>query len=320
MDAPDLLYLTEDDVASLAPTPLEGIELAATALRAIAAGRCQTPPKSKVFHRDHPGAFTSGMPACDAVAGLLGVKWITAEPGNAEHGLPVVNGVMVMSDTATGLVRCIMGARVLTGLRTAAVSGACIRALAPDRAGSVAIIGTGVQARSHLPVIAALGYREVRLWGRRRESVDGLLEWAREAVPSIEVAPAPSMRAAVEDAAVVITAITQGVDVARVDATWLRADALLVPVDYGATMPGSLAAERLFLADDPQQFAAVRAVVPALAGYRDPDGPSGAYLDGHERPRGVLVQNLGSAAADVHFADAVIRRADERGIGARLPR
>ena len=151
-----LRYLSEAEMEAATPTWAESIALAGRALRALARGDAQLPPKPKVFQRKHPGAFTNAMPAYSADGDLLGVKWVAVEARNEERGLPVINALMVLNNPDTGEPRSVMSARWLTGVRTAAVTGACLEALSPADRGPVAILGTGLQTRTHLPVLASL--------------------------------------------------------------------------------------------------------------------------------------------------------------------
>ena len=316
---PTLRYLSEADVVAASPATAETIDLAATALRALADGTAQLPPKHRLHHRTDPPAHSYAMPAYSPVGDLLGLKWVTSAHGNAEHDLPVVNGTVTLVDADTGLCRCVMGARWLTGLRTAAVSGACL-ALAPPEPGVVALLGTGLQAHTHLAVLDTVGLHDVRVWGRRAESVDRLVEWAGEHVPAVRLRPAATIPEALDGAGVVITGVTQGVETARIDDAWLRPDALLLPLDYGTCVQGALADGRTLAADDPAQFVAVRdAGGSTLDGYRDPDAASGALL-GRLRPDGaIIVQNIGNGVCDLFIAEAVLRRAEALGRGHELP-
>ena len=112
-------YLCDADVARLLPPPLESIGLAHEALVALADGSAEVPPKPAV----HPGAasFANAMPAAYPARKLLGCKWISIFPDNADHGLPSVTGLMVVNDGHTGEPRCVMAAGTLTAARTAAV-------------------------------------------------------------------------------------------------------------------------------------------------------------------------------------------------------
>ena len=307
--------LTEDDVRRLLPRPEVCVDLVAAALTALAEGRAEVPPKPAVHTL--PGTFANAMPAAWPERGLLGCKWISIFPDNPSRGLPTASGVMVVNDGATGLPVCLLPAAELTAARTAAVSGACVRALAPRRRGPVAITGAGVQARSHLRVLEALGHHDVVVWARRPEARDALVAWAAESTPGIRLLTAPDPRAAVGDAAVVVTALTIGVGGAELDPSWLRDDALLLPLDYATSVGPALASTALVAADDLTQFEGVRAG-RRLGDYPSPSTWTGTLLGtaGAQRPRGrVVCQNLGNGLSDLVVADAVWRAAQEQRVG-----
>ena len=92
----------------------------------------------------------------DGSGDLLGLKWVAGFPTNAAIDLPAIHATTILSDARTGLPRAIVDAGALTAVRTAAVSGIAIRRWGPriGRGARVALIGAGVQARSHLPVVA----------------------------------------------------------------------------------------------------------------------------------------------------------------------
>src|SRR5207245_11131038 len=146
---PPLLYLCDAAVAALLPPPADGVALARRALVALADGRAELPPKPSVHPR--PDAFANAMPAYVEDGDLLGLKWVAVHPTNpAERGLPTINGLVILADAGSGLPTAVMEAGALAGARTAAVSGACIAALAPADPGQGAITGAGPQARTHL--------------------------------------------------------------------------------------------------------------------------------------------------------------------------
>ncbi len=142
----------------------------------------------------------------------LGLKWVAVYNTNAERGLPIINGVVVICDTDTGLPRALMGAAFLTGIRTAAVSGACMEALAPADVGHVAITGAGVQTRSHLEVCQELGHLDVTVFARRAAAGDAVVAWAAEHAPRLRVTIVGSTAEAVRGAGVIITGVPIGVE------------------------------------------------------------------------------------------------------------
>lgn len=307
--------LTDDDVRLLLPAPAECVDLVAGALVALAEGRAEVPPKPAVH--TVPGSFANAMPAAWPERELLGCKWISIFPDNPARGLPTASGVMVVNDGRTGLPVCLMPAAELTAARTAAVSGACVRRLAPARPGPVAVTGAGVQARSHLRVLEALGHHDVVVWARRPEAVDELATWAAVETPQVRLSPAPDPASAVEGAAVVVTALSIGLEGAELDPAWVREDALLLPLDYASSVGPALASTALLAADDVTQFEAVRAQ-RKLGDYPSPTTWTGALV-ATGRPAGatgrVVCQNLGNGLSDLVVADAVRRAAHAAGTG-----
>ncbi|GGB69464.1 hypothetical protein N798_16015 [Knoellia flava TL1] len=304
--------LTDADVRACLPPLVEVVDLVADALTALAEGRADVPPKPTV--RTSPGMFANAMPAAYPERGLLGCKWISLVPDNPVRGLPTATGVMVVNDGTTGMPSALLPAAELTAVRTAAVTGACVRALAPPDA-RVAFLGAGVQAASHLRVLEALGHEEVHVWARRREAVETLATRTREVAPGIRVVPSASREAAVRDADVVITGLSIGLTDMAIPVTWPREDALLLPIDYASSVDARLADTGVLASDDPAQFAAVREVRGKLDGY-----PAATAWTGHllrsGRPEGrLVVSNLGTGITDLVVADAVVQRAEAAGAG-----
>jgi ornithine cyclodeaminase/alanine dehydrogenase-like protein (mu-crystallin family) len=315
---PPLLYLSEADVDGLLPAPRDAVSLARRALVALADGRAELPPKPAVHPR--PDAFANAMPAYVEDGDLLGLKWVAVHPANrVERGLPTINGLVILADAGSGLPLAVMDAAALTGARTAAVSGACIEALAPADPAHVAITGAGLQARTHLAMLDGIGHRRISVHARRREAADALLAWASDHVPAVELTCFDSQADTVTGAGIVITAVPIGVDDARLDPALLRRDALLLPLDYATSVGAEIAAAGHLYADDVGQLLRYRES-GAFPGYPDPAGYCGAAIRA-ARPDGVVVcQNLGNGAADLVFADHVLRAALAGDVGVQLRR
>ncbi len=303
--------LTDADVRACLPPLAEVVDLVADALGALAEGRADVPPKPTV--RTSPGMFANAMPAAYPERNLLGCKWISLVPDNPVRGLPTASGVMVVNDGTTGEPRALLAAAELTAVRTAAVTGACIRALAED--GPVAFLGAGIQAPSHLRVLEALGHTEVHVWARRRQAVEDLARETQRVAPGIRVIASSSREAAVRDKAVVVTGLSIGLTDMAIPATWPSEDALLLPIDYASSVGADLADSALLAADDPHQFAAVRAVRGKLDGYPTPTTWTGHLLHAARPPGRVVVQNLGTGITDLVVAAAVAGHAEATGTG-----
>jgi alanine dehydrogenase len=134
----------------------------ARALADLSAGRVVQPLRTIVPVLPHQGFF-GVMPA---YAGALGVKVVTFYPRN--HGIPTHHAVILLLRPETGEPLAIMDGRLITEMRTAAVSAVAIQLLARPEASVLAILGSGVQARSHLEALRLVrAFREVRIWSPR---------------------------------------------------------------------------------------------------------------------------------------------------------
>jgi ornithine cyclodeaminase len=117
------------------------------------------------------------MPAADAQVAIT--KLISFIPGNAERGLPTIQGDIVVFDVQTGQRVALLDGPTVTARRTAAVSLLAAQQLAPRRDGPMLIVGAGVQGRSHLEAFhQGLGVQEVWVASRSRASADALVAHA----------------------------------------------------------------------------------------------------------------------------------------------
>ena len=110
---------------------------------------------AKVYLDSPPGDFRA-MPARGAGVALL--KWVTSYPQNPQRGLPVVTGVIVLSDAETGEELALLDARSVTWLRTGAAAAVSAQALAMTGASSVGVVGCGANGAWTARCLAAAGY------------------------------------------------------------------------------------------------------------------------------------------------------------------
>lgn len=200
------------------------IEAMANALRALDRGDVTQPLRS-VIHIPASSGSLYTMPAYIAEPQALAVKLLTIFHGNETGPLPTHQGIVVVFDPQTGRPSMLLDAARLTAIRTAAVSAVATRALARDDAAILAVLGTGVQARSHIEAIPLVRpIREVRVWGRRRERAERLARdvagSARTGDVALDVIVCDSAEEAVTGADVVCTATSAAEPVLR--GRWLR--------------------------------------------------------------------------------------------------
>src|SRR5437879_4092811 len=161
-----MLYLDEEQVRQHLRME-ELIPAMEKALIDFSAGKATQPVRS-VIAVDPPGGFFGMMPALSPDG--LGIKIVTFYASNAERGLPTHMATIFLVDPETGTPLAIMDGRLITEMRTAAVSSAATKLLAPPDAKVLAILGSGVQARSHVEALQLVRkFEEIRVWSPTRE-------------------------------------------------------------------------------------------------------------------------------------------------------
>ena len=162
------------------------------ALIDFSAGKVTQPVRS-VIKVDPPGGFLGLMPALTPDG--LGLKAVTFYPSNAERGIPTHMATIFLVDPETGTPLAIMDGRLITEMRTAAVSAAATKLLAPPDAKILAVLGSGVQARSHVEALRLVRqFEKVRVWSPTQEhakqfaeEIGGTAASAEEAVRGADV-------------------------------------------------------------------------------------------------------------------------------------
>jgi len=170
-----------------------------------------TQPVRQVIAVDPPGGFYGMMPALTPEG--LGQKIVTFYPPNAEKDLPTHMATILLNDPQTGAPLAVMDGRLITEMRTAAVSAAATKLLAPKDTKVLAILGSGVQARSHVDALRLVRqFEETRVWSPNKSHAE---RFAREIG-----AQAMSAEDAIRDADVVVTATSSKTPVLH--GTWLK--------------------------------------------------------------------------------------------------
>ena len=152
----------------------ELIDAMERALTEFSAGRVQQPVRT-VFAIGGEHSLFGLMPSYVPSLPALGAKLVTVCPGNTARGLGTHQAIIVMLDPLTGVVQAVLDGRYITEVRTAAVSAVSARRLAREDAKVLGILGSGVQARSHLEALRLVrDFREVRVWSPTRSRLQQL--------------------------------------------------------------------------------------------------------------------------------------------------
>ena len=292
------LILDEDAVRALLKMD-ELIPAMATALADLSRGTVVQPMRVMMPVGDR-GGFLGLMPA---YGGALGAKLVTFYPNN--QGVATHHALILLFRPETGEPLVTMDGRLITEMRTAAVSAVATKLLARPEASVLAILGSGVQARSHLEAMRLVrAFREIRVWSPRNAGA-----FARQ----FGVHAAGSAAEAVRGADVVVVATTSQVPVLHGE--WLSPGTHINAV--GAPRPtwrelddALLRAARIYVES---REAATRESGDIIAAGRV-DAEIGEVVTGAMRGREsagelTLFKSVGVAVEDVVTADLVYRKA-----------
>jgi ornithine cyclodeaminase/alanine dehydrogenase-like protein (mu-crystallin family) len=320
-----VLIVNAQEVRELLPMD-ECIEVMAGALAALARGDALLPVRSSMALPGDAG-FLLTMPALLTRQHALGVKVLTVFPGNEGTPFEAHQGVVLLFEPEHGSLRAILDAGEITAIRTAAVSGLATRLLAREDAAELAILGSGVQAHTHLQAMELVRHlRRVRVWSRNPEHARAFAE--REAAgrpfPIEAVATADE---AVSGAGIICTVTASTVPVLKGES--LAAGAHINAV--GASRPdareldtSAVSNARLFV--DQREAALSEAgdfLIPRQKGAIGDDHIRGELGELVLRPAMgrqsageiTLFKSLGLAIEDTAAAQFSYSRALQRGIG-----
>jgi ornithine cyclodeaminase len=200
--------LTGHDVERL--LPMEAcIAAMEDVLASLARGEAIQPLRSVLRLPDGKGAF-GVMPGQVSKPNAFGIKVITVFPGNEGTKYDSHQGAVLLFEPEHGTIVAMMDAASVTGIRTAAVSGVATRFLAKEDAGDLAILGAGVQGKSHLDAMRAVRkLRRVRIWSRNEANSRAFVEWAGQRF-GIDVELIKTAQDAVKDADIICTCTSSG--------------------------------------------------------------------------------------------------------------
>jgi len=321
-----ILVLTEHDVEQLLPMDA-CIEVMAEALSALARGDAHQPLRM-VVQPPKASGLLGVMPAhVVAPHAALGLKAICVFHGNSAKGKDTHQGGVLLFSNETGELLALMNAAAITAIRTAAVSGVATRLLAREDASALAILGSGVQARSHLAAMACVrSIRSVRVASRHPEHARN---FARDLQPRypFPIEAVESAEAAVRGADLVVTATNAAEPVLQ--RAWISNGAHINAI--GASLPSrreldtsTMAASSLFV--DRRESALNEAGDYLVAMREGAIGPQhiraevGEVLVGAKPGRTTseeitLFKSLGLAVEDVAVAEFLYRTAQGRQLG-----
>jgi ornithine cyclodeaminase len=325
----DVLVLNGEEVTRLLTMP-ECINVMRDALAALARGEALVPLRT-VMRVPGVSGFLGLMPgyisAHGGKDGVLGMKAVSVFPGNAKRGIDTHQGAVLLFEADTGRLSALMDGAAITAIRTAAVSGVATDLLARGDASELAILGAGVQARTHIEAIAAVRpLHRVRIWSRNPEHAAALAAELRPRF-AFQIEASPSAEAALRDADIVATVTASPEPILKRE--WLKEGAHVNAV--GSSIPttreidtATMVAARLFVDRLESALAEAGDLLIAMGEGAVKGDHVQAELGeviigknpGRRSPRELtLFKSLGLAVEDVASAAYIARRARESGAG-----
>ncbi|MFJ8980520.1 ornithine cyclodeaminase family protein [Streptomyces sp. NPDC102282] len=212
----------------------------------LAAGRTRSPARTVVEHGDRRVLLVS--PAVWERRGVGSVKVTTLTPDNPARGLPLIHGIVALTDLETGQVTALLDGAELTAVRTGAVAALATRWCTPDDTDELAVIGAGVQARALIRAVSAVRpIRGVRIHSRTRAGAEQLADWVRLTAPRpVRVTVHDTAQDAVTDSAIICTATSTDDGTPVVKADWVASGAHVNVI--GGTHPDAVELDPALLA------------------------------------------------------------------------
>jgi ornithine cyclodeaminase len=282
---------------------------------------------------DDRDGLLAAMPGYTPSAGALASKLVTLFPRNAGTALPTHQAVIAVFDPDNGRPTALLDGTAITALRTGAGSALATRLLARQDAATIAILGTGVQARSHARAVTRVrAFEELRVAGRAAAKAEALAEELASEL-DLRVRVAASWEEAC-DGADVVCATTHALEPV-VRREWLAPGVHVTSVGYnprgrevddGTVVDALVVVESRAAALAPVPAGSNDLLEPIERGLIDADhvhAEIGELVEGTRLGRSsseqiTLYKSVGVAVQDGAGAALVLRAARERGAGREI--
>ncbi len=342
-----LLYLNHADVVR-ACQDVDSVSVMQEVFRLHGSGQTILPDEAYLGWTNDEGESVRSLNMPGFLGGALhiaGTKIINGNISNPRRGLPRASGLMLLYDTTTARVRCIMEGAYLSSLRTASVSALAVDLLQGRQSECMAVIGAGELARAHIQLLAAWlpHLRSIRIYDLDKERITAL---QREFAPmlhahNIVLQPVASAEEAIGSAQLVIPATTT--TTGYIQYAWLQPGSLLINISLDDPLPEvALKADRIIVDDwnlvknDSRRLLGRMYREGTIVGPQDTadtgkqasrkidaqlgDLVTGAKEGRHNAREIILVNPFGLAIEDVALAAHVYQKARAKGIGLLLDR
>jgi ornithine cyclodeaminase len=308
------------------------IDALAGAMADLSAGRASAPDRIAAIVPERDGLLAA-MPGYVPARGALVGKLVSVFPRNADERIPTHQALIAVFDPATGAPAALLDGTEITAVRTGACSALSVKLLAREEASVLALLGTGVQARSHArAVVRVRPIVEILIAGRDARRTEAIARELRDEL-GVMVRAVASYPEAIEPADVVCAATHAVEPVVRRE--WISPGTHVTSVGYnpaGRELDNQTVADALLCVESRRA-----ALAPSPAGSNDLLGPIRAGLvtpDHIHAELGELVlrskpgrtssdqltlyKSVGVAVQDAAAAALVLQRAREAGVGREI--
>ncbi len=321
-----VLLLSRHDVEHLLGME-DAIAALAAAHAALARGEVVMPVRLTLRYDDRPSELEA-MPAYIGSMPALGIKLIDYVGTNTTRGIPAIHALIVVLDPDDGKPLAILDGTYATAVRTAAASAVATQYLARDDARALAIVGTGVQANSHMEAMLAIHpFEQVRVAGRTPAKAEAFARQWRAKRPDLRIDACRGVEEAVREADVVVTTTTSPEPI--LEWRWLAPGSHINAIGSHSPDTRELATEvmqraRIFVDSREAMLKECGDVlIPMAQGELTADVVNdeiGEVVAGLKRGRTnaeevTLYKSGGIALQDVAIGKLILDRARERGIG-----
>jgi len=324
----DVRFISQADVESLAITMRDVIDNVEYGWKMKGEGKAELPAKIGVHPRGN--CYLHAMPCwIGGEVDMVGIKWVAGFPMNLEKKLPYNNGVFILNDTETGVVRAIMDSNWMTTLRTGAAAGLGAKYFADPKSSVIGVIGLGTIGKITLQAFKEIlpEMKTVKIYDPIYEQAEKYIDIMKPICPGVEFTVCKDVRGACEDADVVTTcAPILEKPLRSISADMLKENVCCVASDYCSTLDADVAGKgSVFVCDDRNQYLETQQHgVYFQNGYPLAEGiyaDMGEVISGKAAPvregrRTCLF--MGIASHDLMMAKLILEKADEKNAGIML--
>ena len=199
----DPFFINKEKIASLLPMN-ECIQVMEEMFRSLAAGECLQPLRN-IMRLPNNNGLLGMMPGYAGKLDVMGIKVITVFHANSEAGLPSHQGVVMLFDAKHGHPLMLFDALEITAIRTAAASAVATKLLARNNSSTIAILGSGEQAKRHIEAMMLVReIKQINIWSRKEENARTLGDQVSEQY-SIDTKVFTDAKNAVQQADIICT-------------------------------------------------------------------------------------------------------------------